>query len=57
MLCWNLAAYKDGHDYQPILKKTEERAPSVTTRFPPCNYLKLVTCCVGKAQGSWIQNI
>ena len=52
MLCWNLAAYKDGHDYQPILKKTEERAPSVTTRFPPCNYLKLVTCCVGKAQGS-----
>lgn len=57
MLCWNLAAYKDGQDYLLILKKTEEHAPFVTARFLPRNYLKPVTCCVEKAQGSWIRNI
>lgn len=57
MLCWNLAAYKDGQDYLLILKKTKERAPFVTARFLPRNYLKPVICCVEKAQGSWIRNI
>ena len=44
MLCWNLAAYKDGQDYLLILKKTKERAPFVTARFLPRNYLKPVIC-------------
>lgn len=57
VLFWNLAAYKQWEDQGfIIIEENKRRRRPSSPHSSPLLYLRLVTCCDERPQGSWIQN-